>query len=129
MLQGSFFHIKQITEKQDDEIQEPSVSSYNVTITLDAAHPIYSGHFPGNPVVPGVCQVRMITEIVSEITQKKMKLLEGDHIKFLSMINPNEHSVLTVDCTLKENEPGIIRVTASISDNEVVFFKCKSLLA
>lgn len=128
MLKGSFFQIKQITETKDDAISEILISSYSVTISLDPEHPIYGGHFPGNPVVPGACQLRMITEIVSEIAGKKLKLLEADTIKYLSMINPNEHPKLTVDCILKQNEQGAIRVTASISDNDVVFFKCKSLV-
>lgn len=129
MLKGTFFRIIQISENRDGETLENLLSSFSVTIYLDPGHAIYQGHFPDNPIVPGVCQLRMITEIISEITGKKMKLLEADNIKFLSVINPNEHPKLTVDCVLKESEEGIFRVTASISDHEQVFFKCKSLVA
>ncbi len=129
MLKGTFFRILQIAENDGDETHVSLTSSYHVTILLDSGHPIYTGHFPGNPVVPGVCQLRMITEIISEITNKKVRLLEADNIKFLSMINPHEHPELTVDCILKENDDGCIKVTASISDDEHVFFKYKSLVA
>ena len=27
-------------------------------VRLDAAHPVYAGHFPGNPVLPGVCTLQ-----------------------------------------------------------------------
>ncbi|NQV02729.1 MAG: 3-hydroxylacyl-ACP dehydratase [Bacteroidia bacterium] len=129
MLQGTFFHILQISENKDEAILGSLASTFQVVISLDPDHPVYQGHFPGNPVVPGVCQIRMITEIISEITRKEVRLLEADTIKFLSMINPGEHPELTVDCTLKETEDGSIRVTASISDDDKVFFKSKSLVA
>jgi len=128
MLKGSFFSILQITENKGETASGSSDSSYRVVISLDPDHPIYQGHFPGNPVVPGVCQLRIITEVISEITGNDVRLLEADNIKFLSMINPAEHPKLTVDCVLKENETGEIKVTALISDDEQVFFKYKSLV-
>ncbi|MBE0648087.1 MAG: 3-hydroxyacyl-ACP dehydratase [Bacteroidales bacterium] len=129
MLKGTFFRIEQITENKSDSLPGTPTSSYCIGISLDPDHSLYEGHFPGNPVVPGVCQIRMITEIVSEIRGKEVRLVEADNIKFLSMINPKDHPQLTVDCTIKENEEGIIRVTASLSDHEQVFFKYKSIFA
>ncbi|MFH1296142.1 MAG: 3-hydroxyacyl-ACP dehydratase [Bacteroidota bacterium] len=129
MLKGTFFHILQITESKEEAEADNLPGIFRIAISLDPTHPIYQGHFPGNPVVPGVCQLRIITEIISEITQKEVRLLEADNIKFLSMINPFEHPELAVDCTLQKTEEGYIRVTASISDREKVFYKSKSLVA
>jgi len=127
MLKGYFFEIKQISETQMESGQGDQPEHFQVKISLNPGHPIYQGHFPGNPVVPGVCQIRMITEIISEIFQKEVRLLEADNIKFLSMINPHEHPELTVDCRLQNTEEGNIRITASISDREKIFFKSKSI--
>lgn len=129
MLKNSFFRIRHISASTDTNENNPHITSYRIAVSLDPGHPIYGGHFPGNPVVPGVCQLRMVTEIISEITGGERKLLEGDNIKFLSMINPLEHPDLTVTCTVKEGTPGILYVTASISDDDTIFFKCKSILA
>ena len=29
-------------------------------IELNAAHSIFKGHFPGQPIVPGVCMMQMV---------------------------------------------------------------------
>lgn len=35
---------------------------FTFRVRLDAAHPIYAGHFPGNPVLPGVCTLQIVRE-------------------------------------------------------------------
>ena len=34
-------------------------------VRLDAAHPVYAGHFPGNPVLPGVCTLQIVGSVWS----------------------------------------------------------------
>lgn len=36
------------------------------TVLLHADHAIFRGHFPGQPVLPGVCMMEMIAEIAGE---------------------------------------------------------------
>ena len=31
---------------------------YAFRVRLDASHPVYRGHFPGHPVLPGVCPLQ-----------------------------------------------------------------------
>ena len=126
MLKETFFEIDQLTRIENDPGQRIDSESYQVNISLNPEHDIYKGHFPGNPVVPGACQVRMITEILSEIEEREVQLKEADNVKFLSMINPHEHPKLIVTLTLKQSDDGLINVTASIADGEQLFFKYKS---
>lgn len=126
MLKGTFFHILQITEIQDEAEADNLPGIFRIAISLNPAHPIYQGHFPGNPVVPGVCQLRIITEIISQITRKEIRLLEADNIKFLSMINPEEYPDLTVDCQIKSQEGNRIHVSATLTRGDKTFLKCKS---
>ena len=101
---------------------------YSFTVQLNPDHPVYGGHFPGNPVVPGVCQVEMIRELSSHLLKKEILLSQSDNIKFLSMIRPAETPVLTVSIDLKDKEPDSWSVTAVISREEQVFLKFKGVM-
>ncbi len=126
MLKGTFFKIDRLTRLENDSGPNIDSELYQADITLNPGHEIFQGHFPGNPVVPGVCQIRIITEILSEIEEREVQLKEADNIKFLLMINPHEHPKLVVALTLKRSDDGRINVSASIADGEQVFFKSKS---
>ena len=64
MLLGNFFTIinKEITD-----------NSATLLISINAAHPIFEGHFPGQPVVPGVCMIQMIKEMMESIEGKPLQ--------------------------------------------------------
>lgn len=40
-------------------------------VRLDAAHPVYAGHFPGNPVLPGVCTLQIVRECLERGTGRR----------------------------------------------------------
>jgi len=80
MLQNKFYHAT------------PAISNGEVlaTITFQKEHPIFSGHFPGHPVVPGVCMIQIVRELLEDTFQSNLTIRSGDNIKFLSVINPIE---------------------------------------
>ncbi len=126
MLKGTFFKIDRLTQLENEPGHGVESERYLAEIKLNPEHQIYQGHFPGNPVVPGVCQIRMITEILSEIEEREVQLKEADNVKFLSMINPHDHPALEVTLTLKRTAHRKINVNASITDGDQLLFKYKS---
>jgi 3-hydroxyacyl-[acyl-carrier-protein] dehydratase len=123
MLTGNFFDIQSFTCVRNEEAQQ----NYLAVVSLIASHPIYQGHFPGNPVVPGVCQVQMVKELVEKAVQHSVKLAESDNIKFLAMINPLEHPQLDFNIITKHAGVHRFSVTASIGSGELVFLKFKGI--
>ena len=97
-------------------------SSVCTEVELNADHEIFTGHFPNLPVVPGVCQVQMTTEILSKELNRKLRLINANNIKFLAIINPKENSNLQFDITYSE-EDGQIKAQNVISYDGKVFFK------
>ena len=121
MLEGNFFDIKSFTTDESEANLQQSLA----TVSLNINHPIYNGHFPGNPVVPGVCQVQMVKELAEHACSQALNLRESDNIKFLSMINPMQNSILEFSILIKPIGEKQISVTASIGSGSLVFFKFK----
>mgnify|MGYP000156204278 CR=1 FL=1 len=59
------------------------------TIRLNPDHALYQGHFPEQPVVPGVMQMQIMKEILEQQVQQKLQVNNISQVKFLNMIIPN----------------------------------------
>jgi 3-hydroxyacyl-[acyl-carrier-protein] dehydratase len=59
------------------------------TISIPLTHPCYAGHFPGNPVVPGVV---LLDLIVSELSRGPPRVIRS--VKFHRAVKPGEGFVL-----------------------------------
>ncbi len=121
MLSGVFFDIQSF----NCESVEGSQTKLLVTVSLNDSHPIFTGHFPGNPVVPGVCQIQMIKELVEKAVKQQLRLTESDNIKFLSMISPLVNNQLEFVVQIKPSEERQIVVIASIGAGTTQFLKFK----
>lgn len=44
-------------------------ADYSCLIVFNAGHSIFSGHFPGHPVVPGVCMMEIVKELMQGVFQ------------------------------------------------------------
>ncbi|MBD8083587.1 3-hydroxyacyl-ACP dehydratase [Chryseobacterium caseinilyticum] len=88
--------------------------SFSANITLNKDHNIFNGHFPGNPVTPGVCMMQIVKELTEEFTGKKLFLKSASNVKFMAIINPFETPDLTMQLDIKEieNEVKVKNTTA-----------------
>lgn len=59
------------------------------SVSYNPAHPIFSGHFPAQPVVPGVCTMEMIKELLEAALDKSLLLRSTGQVKFLQLILPD----------------------------------------
>jgi len=118
MLAGKFYTI--VAQ------QQPDAQSINTTIALNAAHPIFEGHFPDQPVVPGVCMMQIIQELVSGAVGKKLLIEKAANMKFLNMVDPVQQPQVNVDITYSTVEEGV-KATAVIKHEAMVFLKFQGL--
>jgi 3-hydroxyacyl-[acyl-carrier-protein] dehydratase len=128
MLEGDFFTLDSIRKEPLMAGDNPVGLVIHCAITLNPAHRIFKGHFPGNPVVPGVCQVQMVREVAEAALGSKGRIISADNIKFLSMIVPSEHPSLRIECRLKEREDHCLDISATIADQELIFLKFRGVL-
>lgn len=58
---------------------------YAFRVRLDASHPVYRGHFPGHPVLPGVCTLQIVRECLNRGTGRRFRYAAIRECKFLGM--------------------------------------------
>lgn len=105
-------------------IEKPEENKLLANIQLNAAHPIFKGHFEQMPVVPGVCQTQIIKELLQQEINKNLTLSKGDNIKFTGMIIPTQNSKIKVELTFKEIENQFV-VDAKLFFESTIFTKFK----
>jgi 3-hydroxyacyl-[acyl-carrier-protein] dehydratase len=88
LLLNNLYIIQSLSEN-DHQIQ--------ATIILAADHAIFKGHFPGQPVLPGVCMMEMVAEITGDHLKKSLRISGGPLIKFLRMIDPQINPVISLE--------------------------------
>jgi 3-hydroxyacyl-[acyl-carrier-protein] dehydratase len=117
MLNNSFFTFTHLL------VEGPILTA---DIALNPAHEIFKGHFPGQPIVPGVCAIQMIKEVLEGHLLRTTKLINADNIKFLSFINPNEHTNIRLELKLSQQDQQVW-VDAQLMNNETKFLKLKGV--
>ena len=79
---------------------ERTAAGFTAEVELRADHPVYEGHFPGQPVVPGVCTVRVVRELTARAVGYDVWFDTIREAKFVSVLIPSEGLCITVEATL-----------------------------
>jgi 3-hydroxyacyl-[acyl-carrier-protein] dehydratase len=77
----------------------PITCSARAILRINWGHPIFEGHFPGRPVVPGACLLQIVKELVSMAIGSEVRLTRADQIKFISMIGPDLDETVWMNLT------------------------------
>lgn len=86
MLIPNLYIIKN-TEKIDE-------NNFKVQIELNPNHQVFEGHFPNNPITPGVCMMQIIKEVTEGFVLKDLFLSKVSNVKFMATINPFINPIL-----------------------------------
>lgn len=97
-------------------------SVISADIHLNKDHDIFKGHFPGNPVMPGVCMIQIIKEITESALDKDLFLSVSSNIKFMAIINPEFNPDLNIKIEYTE-EDGLVKVKNTTSFEDTVALK------
>ncbi len=109
-------------------LTSPGADSYSAQVGINPEDPIFSGHFPGQPVLPGVCTLAILKDCICKATQKRLIYCEMAQCKFTGMVDPSISCVLNIDFTLAGSEEKLI-VNATVSEGERVVMKIKAVMA
>jgi len=120
MLIAQFYNI--LSTKAGEEM------AWTVNVELNANHGVYQGHFPGNPVLPGVCTLQIIKECLEGLMDSTLQYIQVSSCKFLSAIDPNATPRLLINLSAKELEGNQVQLVAEGKTGETDFIKLKATL-
>lgn len=80
----------------------------------------FRGHFPGQPILPGVCQIDIALAMAERMCKKPQTLVEAINVKFVSMVVPDQ--LLTVQCRIADD---LLRATLSSGAERVAELKLR----
>ncbi|MEC3877480.1 3-hydroxyacyl-ACP dehydratase [Chryseobacterium salviniae] len=96
--------------------------SFTAHILLNKDHDIFKGHFPGNPVTPGVCMMQIVKELSEKFTGQNLFLKSASNVKFMAIINPFETPELNLQLYINESEEEV-KVKNTTSFGETIALK------
>lgn len=114
MLRDTFYTMNSRAEMTDSRIM--------ASISFIRESPIFNGHFPQHPVVPGVCMFAIIKELLEAQKGSSLHLVECRNMKFLNMIDPDQTPTVNVEVEIQTKEDGHLLVKARLFREDTVYF-------
>ena len=114
MLKDSLYKII-LSEHQDGII--------TAILELDKEHAIFSGHFPGRPVLPGACMLQMVKEVLETELDIPLRLAKAAQVKFLELTDPRVNNVVELTINYEHSVDKTMNVSAVLAVKAVICFK------
>lgn len=119
MLLKDFYKVEKLDKTADRK--------YTAIVNLNKDHVIFKGHFPGNPVTPGVCMIQIIKELTQEILGCSLIMTSSSNVKFMALINPEINSTLVLDLEISGDLEGEIKVKNNTKFGDTVALKLTNI--
>ncbi len=119
MLLKDFYTVNAIDQKDEN--------NYSVVIRVNENHEVFTGHFPGNPIMPGVCMMQIIKELTAQITQCNLVMQSLSNVKFMALINPFVTPELKLELNITTTDEGTVKVKNTTYFGETVALKLGSV--
>ncbi|OFY41061.1 MAG: hypothetical protein A2X18_11905 [Bacteroidetes bacterium GWF2_40_14] len=101
---------------------------YEFIVEINPDDTLFQGHFPGRPVLPGVCTIQIVKECICSVLGKDLHFMNISQCKFIGMVDPQIDNRLTITFSYKNDEEQKTMVNASVSNADRVVSKIKAAL-
>ncbi len=91
-------------------LQDLGGHKYVATITLNRHHTIFKGHFPDQPVTPGVCMMQIVKELSEQVLDRKLFMYKSSNVKFMALINPEVNAELRLEIDISGSDESEYKV-------------------
>ncbi len=85
------------------------------SVAIEGNSPWFSGHFPDNPILPGIAQLKMVADLISKSAEGNMCLTGVTRVKFRKIVKPGDLLDIHVTSGTKINQY-IFKITSGDQD-------------
>ncbi len=78
------------------DLDKKSDNSINATIQVREGSLWFRGHFPGNPILPGIAQLSMVFDLIQQSSDQKRKIKKINKTKFRKPVKPDDTLEITI---------------------------------
>lgn len=116
-LENNYFKLLRM-HRQDD-----ASATFHVALLPDCD--VYRGHFPGNPVCPGVCTMQMIRECAETFLGKSLHQPVVSQCRFVTLMTPAGCPEVDIKMEILAITDQTFTVKATVSDSDNIYMEYK----
>jgi len=90
-------------------------SEIRTRVRVDGNWSCFSGHFPGDPVLPGIAQLDMVAECISAARDGQVSVTGLSRVKFRKIVRPGELLDIHITYSSKKDHYAF-RITSADED-------------
>jgi 3-hydroxyacyl-[acyl-carrier-protein] dehydratase len=95
-------------EGAESTVVRTSAAEAVVLFDLAPGYPGFDGHFPGNPILPGMCHLDLAVRAASLATGLRLELEAAERARFTRAVRPRD--LLRVTLSWEDMGEGLLRV-------------------
>ncbi len=119
LLDNKFYRI--VSEKRDG-----NNAVFKVAILPDCD--VYQGHFPGDPVCPGVCNIETIKECVQRLLGHDVTMTAIKQCRLTAIATPTVCPEVDINIQTTPAANGYYTILADIKDNNQTYMEFKGTM-
>ncbi len=74
------------------------------SVTTDGRSPWFSGHFPDDPILPGIAQLKMVADLIATSGTGDLSMAGLGRIKFRKIVRPGDLLDIEITCGDKKDQ-------------------------
>ncbi|MDB5007593.1 MAG: FabA-like domain protein [Mucilaginibacter sp.] len=91
----------------------------DAVLEINKEDKIFTGHFPGHPVLPGACMLQIIKEVLEDTLKASFRLKKANQIKFLAISDPSVNNLLKLKLAYSITDDINLDVIANFSQSDI----------
>jgi 3-hydroxyacyl-[acyl-carrier-protein] dehydratase len=87
-----------------NNLKKSSSGEVSASVAMTADSRWFSGHFPGEPVLPGIAQLGMVLDALTLTNHEKLRITGFSRVRFKQLVRPDDP--LEIQISPMETEAG-----------------------